>query len=154
MNNAQMKCLYVLYLCMYNVCTNEVSVHNMVYMYVCTYVHVYNVQTECLYVHQCCGNYSPQVINYHYNDLDTYFKNRLPLPLQSSLHVINFHYNYFERLQLQLLPYVTVAYHIVGPNASRSSILAFPSFLCRCTEYGLAGWLLKSDIEYTYVHNL
>ena len=31
-----------------------------------------------------------------------YFKNWLPLPLQSFLHVNNFHYNYFEQLQITI----------------------------------------------------
>ena len=56
------------------------------------------------------------------------------------------------KLQLQLLPYVIVMYHIAGPNVLRSSISALNSCHSYCADvlklYRLAGWLPKSGMEY------
>ena len=52
-----------------------------------------NVCTAVLWQLQLISNQLPL-------QLLGYFENRLPLPLQSLLHVINFHYNYFEQLQI------------------------------------------------------
>ena len=60
----------------------------------------------CVCEHQCCGTYVQFISNQLPLQLLGYFKNRLPLPLQS----LSIYY------KLQFLLYVIVMYHIVGQN--------------------------------------